>query len=576
MKKYDVFISYRRSSFESANLIATRLKAAGYRVFFDLESMRSGPFNEQLYNVIEHCRDFVLVLPPNALDRCVNEEDWVRKEICHAMAHKKNIIPVMLNGFEWPKQMPQGLEGLENYQSITSSVEFFDLVMKRLESYLKSRKYTLPRVIARWCSIVLLGLLVLFAPIFLLFRVLSVPVCEKVVEHLTIKVMAINFMLEDNKLIAEEWKEYRPYLDGANAEAKDDVYATIQAVENSINEYEQMSNMTIDFSAWEEFLLSFYKMRAESVTSFDALADGQYRDMRSTMNFIRHHLAEEFISPSSHDFGVAAIDTFNISAEKLYFIYLQMINEFPKSALGGYYEVAPMLTALPQIGLGQSRVEYDVLINRSDESMALLSNMSEANRDIVDELFMEEYNVKAQGAEALEQYKQRIKAFNLNKEASKGENWLKIVCVANIYKDAIVDDQEALATFGRLLDINAQLVLSDLHRLLDDFKSLYPYATYVPAVKHFFAQNINNPEFGGVLISEFASGKKHNVYKVGDIITEWNGVRVNNLKTLRGAYAQSQSGNLKLLRLENGKLKELALTIPGNEDIVAFTPLVNE
>ena len=59
--KYDVFISYRRTSYESVNLIATRLKARGYRVFFDLESMRSGPFNKQLYSVIEQCKDFVLV-----------------------------------------------------------------------------------------------------------------------------------------------------------------------------------------------------------------------------------------------------------------------------------------------------------------------------------------------------------------------------------------------------------------------------------------------------------------------------------------------------------------------------------
>lgn len=59
MKKYDIFISYRRTSYDTANLIATRLKAAGYRVFFDLESMRSGPFNEQLYNVIKECKAFV-------------------------------------------------------------------------------------------------------------------------------------------------------------------------------------------------------------------------------------------------------------------------------------------------------------------------------------------------------------------------------------------------------------------------------------------------------------------------------------------------------------------------------------
>ena len=109
---YDIFISYRRASYDTANLIATRLKAAGYSVFFDLESLRSGKFNEQLYSVIENCKDFISVLPPNALDRCVNEDDWVRLEICHAMKHNKNIIPVMLNGFTWPNPMPSGMEEL--------------------------------------------------------------------------------------------------------------------------------------------------------------------------------------------------------------------------------------------------------------------------------------------------------------------------------------------------------------------------------------------------------------------------------------------------------------------------------
>ena len=46
---YDIFISYRRDAFESANLFATRLKALGYRVFFDVESMNPGKFNEHKY-----------------------------------------------------------------------------------------------------------------------------------------------------------------------------------------------------------------------------------------------------------------------------------------------------------------------------------------------------------------------------------------------------------------------------------------------------------------------------------------------------------------------------------------------
>ena len=121
-KKYDIFISYRRvGGFESANLIAEKLRHMGYSVFFDVESLRSGRFNEQLYGVIEECKDFIVVLPEKGLDRCsnadgsVNEEDWIRKEVTHAMKKNKNIVPVMLAGFEWPKPMPTGMEELKEF-----------------------------------------------------------------------------------------------------------------------------------------------------------------------------------------------------------------------------------------------------------------------------------------------------------------------------------------------------------------------------------------------------------------------------------------------------------------------------
>ena len=56
---YDIFISYRRDAFESANLFATRLKALGYRVFFDVETMNAGKFNEQLLYMISECKDVI-------------------------------------------------------------------------------------------------------------------------------------------------------------------------------------------------------------------------------------------------------------------------------------------------------------------------------------------------------------------------------------------------------------------------------------------------------------------------------------------------------------------------------------
>ena len=87
MANYDVFISYRRSGGEyTAKILRDRLEDMGYRVFFDVESLRSGYFNTKLYSVIDECRDFLLILSPGALDRCANPDDWVRLEVERALA----------------------------------------------------------------------------------------------------------------------------------------------------------------------------------------------------------------------------------------------------------------------------------------------------------------------------------------------------------------------------------------------------------------------------------------------------------------------------------------------------------
>ncbi len=96
--KYDIFISYRRTAYDTANLIAEKLRHAGYSVFFDIDTLTSGRFNEQLLQVINGCKDFILVLPESALDRCQDENDWIRREVTHAIVRQKNIIPVMLDG----------------------------------------------------------------------------------------------------------------------------------------------------------------------------------------------------------------------------------------------------------------------------------------------------------------------------------------------------------------------------------------------------------------------------------------------------------------------------------------------
>ena len=135
----DVFISYRREGgYAMARLLYECFNNAGLSVFLDLEELRAGPFNEKLYEAIDKCENFVLVLPPNSLDRCHNENDWLRLEIEHAIQKQKNIIPIMMVGFTFPDNLPQSLQKLPYFNGVQSSREYFDATVKKIISMFKN------------------------------------------------------------------------------------------------------------------------------------------------------------------------------------------------------------------------------------------------------------------------------------------------------------------------------------------------------------------------------------------------------------------------------------------------------
>lgn len=104
-EKKDIFISYRRAGGEwFAYCIYSELISAGYSVFLDVVSLRSGNFEEAIVEQILTCKDFILVLPPNALNRCVEAEDLVYKEIKTAKENGKNIIPLVMENFLLPSR----------------------------------------------------------------------------------------------------------------------------------------------------------------------------------------------------------------------------------------------------------------------------------------------------------------------------------------------------------------------------------------------------------------------------------------------------------------------------------------
>lgn len=170
--KYDVFISYRRDGGDMmAHILYERLTERGFSVFQDIEVLRSGKFNTAIYEVIEQCKDVILVLPPNSLERCEDENDWVRNEIVFAIKNKKNIVPVMLRGFEWPEKLPLEMAEIRFYNGLAANTEYFDQFLEKLETFLVSsretKEITSQKRTYRWVLLALVTCIGLLMPLII-------------------------------------------------------------------------------------------------------------------------------------------------------------------------------------------------------------------------------------------------------------------------------------------------------------------------------------------------------------------------------------------------------------------------
>lgn len=120
--KYDIFISYRRDNGEDkARILNQFLNAAGYKVFFDHESGMTGEFETEILAAVEIAPVFLMLLTPHCLDRCIKEDDWVRREVERAYKFNKEIIPIrpnydssMFDGL--PKETPEYITRLSKLE----------------------------------------------------------------------------------------------------------------------------------------------------------------------------------------------------------------------------------------------------------------------------------------------------------------------------------------------------------------------------------------------------------------------------------------------------------------------------
>lgn len=145
-RQYDIFVSYRRldakgniSGRDQARLIAKQLELKGYKSFFDYSEIKDKEFDRTIIPAVESCKIFILVLSKDALNRCENEDDWVRREIETAIKSGCKIINVTpdkaFNG--WPETLPKSLSKIIKIQ--ISEIDFGQLFEVSIDKLIEER-----------------------------------------------------------------------------------------------------------------------------------------------------------------------------------------------------------------------------------------------------------------------------------------------------------------------------------------------------------------------------------------------------------------------------------------------------
>lgn len=141
---YDIFISYRRDGGgATAGRINDMLTADGYSVSYDVDTLREGRFDMQLLERIEQCQDFILVVDKNCFVRTVDQatnplDDWLWQELSYALQLKKNVIPVLLAGANFPQNLPEDIDNVRLCHGPKCVHEYFDSFYTKLKEMLRA------------------------------------------------------------------------------------------------------------------------------------------------------------------------------------------------------------------------------------------------------------------------------------------------------------------------------------------------------------------------------------------------------------------------------------------------------
>ncbi len=600
---YDIFLSYRRDGGEAtAKILRDKLTEAGYRVFLDVESLRSGDFNTELYRVIDGCRDFLIVLSPGALDRCDNEEDFVRLELEYALGKNKNIIPVILRGFTFPETLPDSIAPLRYKNGVESNYQFFDAFMEKLTSFLTSnQKKKGRRLTARRKWLFVLAFLVVAAigglAVSMVYRGRSSSYPrteeEKNVTETFLYYIELNLQQIEQAAdyLNDAYYACNQYLDHGDSTSRDSLLTSLQSARRSLYQMDlsasQMSDSLnasladspfslADAVAAHDYLVTFRDSCLDDIYYLEYMTDPdnyvEKQEIENILDCYQEILEQEMESVACATNQMLLPVTEESALKAFKYEFLPTLYFIPLSASGWEHEEEVLKSEEEKCWNFIERSMDKINLQIGNTHAQLMESRAELIRQMVEEGTPEEearalVETTLDKADNLTLAKVELQDAKRELEEKKNEARVK-------FAPDPADEPGIL--WGKMRRFLTLGLYDEAVKCLDYYREAVAgsdeYAQEYCSAMVRFIDNI--PETGinyGLVVAGYEQGVPRNEqYRIGDIIISVNGTPCHDYSEysdLRDQISEDENYNVVVLRADtdgSGSLKRVELEIPAS------------
>ena len=629
--KYDIFISYRRiGGYDTAKHLYDLLTHDGYNVSFDIDTFKRGDFEIEALKRIDECTDFILILNKEVFDKCLDpgvdkKDDRLRTELAYALEKKKNIIPVMLEGFnDFPRNLPDDIIEISKRNGPKFDRYYFNEFYQRLKKDFlqtsinklgfKLKKHKILTVAIPVFLAVVIGVILLINNNE--YRYFTKH-CSEQIELMSMGIIDIN----NNLLIArssyDEWSKFQRKLSGANPK---DVPKIKQEFVN-FTEIQKKSVLPVSPD------LKISDEAAKTITRYTASIFSRYKnvDVNDIKVFYSEYLPdninetteylEQLIIYANEDVFIDTINDFlgygyqllEAKGKFTYYGFLEILNSMPKAVKekSNFYQMHMSFGSFSEISVNLEPKEYEQmgyaiaesiknilmkmgsLLNTADiDIQRLESRIEDIEKNyIINNGKKETTNSKEQKElqDMEEKLETLFRSIIENCKLASNDNqylmWGKIVRIATVMSNTVARRQLNLNfEFIPKYTLTMDEVLKELITRLDQYTVYFPDTkNYTPAVKQFYTDIKDGKQaLYGIVMIGTKDNIKHPLFIPGDIILSRKGKIINKYSDYNNAVNETGDDTVVFLRLNNGVLQRHTEILPETDILTGFLGLREE